>query len=162
MLCVSLRPSQSDISMIRGLEALNYINIRPNLFCIELPKPPIKTQLPIFQLFHSVNLRNDTGDCLWIANDWRLVPTLRHLERVGVRGPKYQWVDCPGYLSIHDRPNFLRILEAYRSEFPIIAGAAKYKEDLEGLGCIVTNLIDGYDPQQINNFIDGVINESNN
>jgi hypothetical protein len=147
--------------MIRGLEALDYNKIRPNIFTIELPKPPIKTQLPIFQMHYACNLRNDIGDALWIANNWRLVPTLRHLKNSGVRGPMYQWVDCPSYLTVHDRHNFLKILDAYRSEFEIITSCEKYKEDLNNLGCMVSNyMIDNYDHKELSLFIDNIVEDA--
>ena len=154
-LCSELRIGQADIALIRSLEALPEARYRGQLFVQEIPKPPVVTHLPIFSMYHAVNLRNDTDTTFWFANDWRTIPTLRYLNLMGVCCHKYVWVNAPAYLYPHERQQFLHILRAYRSEFTVIAGSTQYQSDLSRLGCAVEpSIISDYCPNRMASFIE--------
>ena len=153
-----LRYSQSDICLIKSLEALDE-RFSPQIFCQEIAKPPVLTQLPIYPMYHAQNLRNDGPKAIWFANNWRCLAALRNLAKYNVCCNKYFYVDCPSYLYVHERRYFLNILEAYRNEFEIITSCKKYHDDLVNLGCnVLSDTIDNYNHEQLSQFVLSKVN----
>lgn len=146
-ICEDLRPRQSDINLIIELGKLpNHIS--PQIYCQNIPKPPVSCVFPIFPLHYINNNRHDKIPMVCFINSWRLINVQLNIK-------KFLWVDCPEFLYPLERHNFINILSAYRSPIEIITSCHKYQLLLRNLGCMVSNtIICDYNSELIAKFIE--------
>ena len=146
-----IKPSQSDIVLLQALSNLNATRYSGQVFCTNVPNLPVAASLAILPTYFAVNCRDDKPYSVYFANSWRTLPVLRELKNKlhKSRIQLYLYCDCPEWLYPSERKNFVSIVNAYKSEFPVIVGAERYYHMLRDMGCNVVSCVPNYNMEKL-------------
>jgi hypothetical protein len=149
-----LEPKQSDINLLQELSKIDCTQYATQIYCSEIVNLPIKTTVPVYQLYHATNLRSDKHFGFYFANSYKLIPTLRYLSRSGVNGKFYVYCDCPQFMYPKEKHKFVEIINTLKSEFVTITGSITYQKILRDMGvCVHDMVIENYWVESIVEFI---------
>jgi hypothetical protein len=149
-----LEPKQSDINLLQELARFDCTQYTGQIFCSEIVNLPIKTTIPIYQMYHAVNLRNDKLFGFYFANSYKTIPTLRYLSRSKFSGKYYVYCDCPQFLYPTEKHNFVEIINTLKSEFITITSSKTYQSMLRDMGvCVHDMIIENYRCEDLVMFI---------